>query len=188
MVSFSAALLVGGQSIRMGRDKALVHDPASGFILWQRQLRILEELQPEKIFWSGPVRSGIPADLWVVADTIPHAGPLAGISACLTAMRSDLLVVLAIDLPQMNAAFLEQMLTFCTPTCGIVMKRNIYFEPLAAVYPKAMQSLAEAHLNQGRYALQDLLGEAERNGMIRSMQLGEEEISLFKNVNDPGDL
>jgi molybdopterin-guanine dinucleotide biosynthesis protein A len=188
MASFSAALLVGGQSKRMGHDKALVRDPAGGEVLWQRQLRTLKELQPEEIFWSGPARPGIPADLRIVADAFPKAGPLAGISACLNVLRTDLLVVLAIDLPRMNAAFLKRALTLSTPTCGIVMKRDIYFEPLAAVYPQAMRDLAEAHLNQGRYALQDLLGEAELKGMIHSIQLGDEDRPLFKNVNEPGDL
>jgi len=188
MASFSAALLVGGQSTRMGCDKALVHDAVSGQVLWQRQLHILEELQPEEIFWSGPARKGIPVDLQILEDTIPNVGPLAGISACLNVLRTDLLVVMAIDLPQMNATFLKRLLSSCTPTCGVVMKRDIYFEPLAAVYPRTMRALAEAHLNQGRYALQDLLGEAEHEGMIRSIQLGEEERALFKNVNEPGDL
>jgi molybdopterin-guanine dinucleotide biosynthesis protein A len=188
MASFSAALLVGGQSKRMGRDKALMRDSVSGQVLWQRQLRILEELQPEEIFWSGPARPGIPADPRLVEDSIPHAGPLAGISACLNVLRSDLLVVLAIDLPQMNAAFLKRLLASCTPTCGVAMKRDFYFEPLAAVYPKAMGALAEAHLHQGRYALQDLLGEADLKGMMHSIQLGDENRSLFKNVNAPDDL
>ena len=86
----------------MGRDKALMQDPVSGHVLWQQQLRILEELQPEEIFWSGLARPGIPADLRLIEDSIPQAGPLAGISACLNVLRSDLLVVLAIDLPQMR--------------------------------------------------------------------------------------
>ena len=188
MASFSAALLVGGQSKRMGRDKALIEDPASRQVLWQRQLRILEELQPEEIFWSGPARPGIPDYLRLTDDIVSNAGPLAGIDACLNVLQSDLLMVLAIDLPQMNAAYLKRLLISCTPTCGIVMKRDIYYEPLAAVYPKAMGALAEAHLKQNRYALQDLLGEAEFEGMIHSIQLRDEERHFFKNVNEPGDL
>ena len=172
----------------MGRDKALMQDPVDGQVLWRRQLRILEELQPEDIFWSGPTRDGVPTNLQILEDAIPNVGPLAGISACLNILRTDLLVVLAIDLPQMNAAYLKRLLVSCTPRCGMVMKRDIYYEPLAAVYPRVMRTLAEAHLNQGRYALQDLLSEAECAEMIHSVQLIDEERSLFKNVNEPDDL
>lgn len=188
MATFSAALLVGGQSQRMGRDKALLPDPISGQALWQRQLHLLEELQPEEIFWSGPARPGIPADLRIIEDSVSQAGPLAGLCACLRHLQSDLLVVLAIDLPQMNASFLKRLLARCTTTCGMAMKRDIYFEPLAAVYPNRMKSLAETHLQQGRYALQDLLGAAELQGMIQAIQLRDEDRPLFKNLNHPRDL
>lgn len=93
MISFSAALLAGGQSKRMGHDKALIQDPVSGDVFWQRQLRILEELHSDEILWSGTARDGLPNDIRVVEDVIPQAGPLAGLGACPNIFRTDLLVV-----------------------------------------------------------------------------------------------
>jgi len=172
----------------MGRDKALIRDAGSGLLLWQRQLRILEELHPEEIFWSGPAREGVPTHLRIIEDSCPNAGPLAGINACLNATSSDLLVVLAIDLPQMTTSFLQNLLAACTQTCGMATKNGAYFEPLAAVYPKAAMAIAETQLKQGHNALKDFLGEAELRGMMKWIPLQEEDISLFKNVNYPGDL
>jgi molybdopterin-guanine dinucleotide biosynthesis protein A len=94
MLSFSAVLLAGGESTRMGRDKALLPLPDSGLLLWQRQLRVLEELRPGQLFWSGHSREGMPTHLSVVSDVVEKAGPLAGICACLDILKSDLLVVL----------------------------------------------------------------------------------------------
>src|SRR2546428_9892635 len=97
-MKFSAVLLAGGQSTRMGRDKAgIVLD---GIPLWQRQFEILRELRPHEIFISGPPRKEW-SGLEVVADETPDAGPLAGLVASLRRCRSPLLLVLAVDLPRM---------------------------------------------------------------------------------------
>ena len=186
--SFSAALLAGGQSKRMGENKALIRDPASGQFLWRRQLSVLQKLKPDKIYWSEFARPEIFAEVEIVKDTVSNAGPLGGIHACLNNPRSDLLVVLAIDLPQMTSSFIRKMVESCTRDCGVVMKHGLYYEPLAAVYPKVLAGLAHTHLDQKRFALQELLMEAETEGLMRSILLREEELPLFKNVNLPSDI
>lgn len=172
----------------MGRDKALLPVPGSKLLLWQRQLAILDELQPEEIFWSGPARPGLPGHIRIVLDEVENAGPLAGISACLHLLRGDLLVALAIDLPQMNVAFLKKLLARSSSSCGAAARHGDYVEPLAATYPKGLQLLAAEHLRQGRYALQDLIREAGQRGQIEVFPLGDDDASLFKNLNSPDDL
>jgi molybdopterin-guanine dinucleotide biosynthesis protein A len=183
MTSFSAALLAGGKSTRMGRDKALLPVPGSNLLLWRRQLGILDELQPEESFWSGPARAGLPERLRIVGDVVPNAGPLAGISACLDLMKSDLLVVLAIDLPRMSSSFLGDLLHRCSSNQGAVMRHGDFYEPLAAVYPKRLRAMARAHLASGRYALQDLLQEAVEQKIVQAFPLEEKNSLLFQNWN-----
>ena len=55
-MTLSAVLLAGGESRRMGRDKATI--VFRGQPLWQRQIALLRDLQPEKIFVS--VRKNLP--------------------------------------------------------------------------------------------------------------------------------
>jgi molybdopterin-guanine dinucleotide biosynthesis protein A len=188
MPSFSAVLLAGGQSIRMGRDKALLPLANSDLLLWQWQLRTIEELKPEELFWSGPARPNLPEHVRMIADTVENAGPLAGISACLDRLQSDLLVALAIDLPRMNSAFLKKLLAQCSSSCGIVARHGDFFEPLAAIYPKGLHVLASEHLRQGRFALQDFVREAARRGLLQTFPLDEGDVPLFKNLNSPADL
>jgi molybdopterin-guanine dinucleotide biosynthesis protein A len=188
MLTFSAVLLAGGQSSRMGQDKALLPMPGSNLLLWQRQLRLLEELRPEKIFLSGPARPGLPGHVRAISDEVENAGPLAGISACLNLMPSDLLVVLAIDLPQMNALFLKNLLIRCSSSRGVVVQHDDFFEPLATIYPKGLHALAAEHLRQGRHAMQDLIREAVRRGLLQAIPLDEKDAPLFKNLNSPADL
>jgi molybdopterin-guanine dinucleotide biosynthesis protein A len=101
---------------------------------------------------------------------------------------SHLLVVLAIDLPQMTSAFLLGLLSRCSSHCGIVARRGDFFEPLAAIYPRALGSLASTHLAQGRYTMQDFVREAIRQGMLEAFTLDEKDAPLFQNLNTPSDI
>jgi molybdopterin-guanine dinucleotide biosynthesis protein A len=185
--SYSAALLAGGKSRRMGRDKALL--PAPGFaFLWQRQLAVLQELAPRHVFWSGFTREGMAQGVTVVADLVAGAGPLAGIAACLDALESELLVVLAVDLPRMNAPFLHRLLLACTVSRGVVPKLDDRFEPLASVYPKEMLGIARRHLAEGRLALQDLARAGLEAGLLAVFDVAKEDHPLFHNLNRPEDL
>jgi molybdopterin-guanine dinucleotide biosynthesis protein A len=185
-VSFSAVLLAGGASKRMGQDKALLS--VNGEPLWQRQWRLLESLRPQEIFWSGPARLQSPAHAHFVVDEFPGAGPLAGISACLDILRSDLLLVLAIDLVQMSDTFLRDLLRSRLPEVGVVPQRGDFFEPLAAIYPKALAGLARDHLVQGRHAMQDFIREAVRMKKLQTISVTEMDSALFRNLNEPEDL
>jgi molybdopterin-guanine dinucleotide biosynthesis protein A len=172
----------------MGRDKALLPISASGELLWQRQWQVLEQLQPHEIFWSGPPRPQMRAQARIVADGVKSAGPLAGIGACLEALRDDLLVVLAVDLPQMNAPFLRGLMAQCSERRGAVVRHGDFFEPLGAIYPKRLYVLAADHLAQGRYALQDFIREAVKQDALLVVPLEEDDVPLFRNLNAPSDL
>ena len=130
----------------------------------------------------------MPAHVRVVADLVPDAGPLAGISACLGAMRSDLLIVLAVDLPRMTSLYLARTLALCSKDCGMVAKHVDFYEPLAAIYPKTISSLADEHLHDGRYALQDFVRDGLHQRLMESFELEPKDEILFKNVNRPEDL
>jgi molybdopterin-guanine dinucleotide biosynthesis protein A len=82
MPPFTAVLLAGGKSTRMGRDKAgvLLH----GQPLWQRQLATLRAVQPAELFISGKADAAYAgAGVEIVADNFPGLGPLSGLEATL---------------------------------------------------------------------------------------------------------
>lgn len=172
----------------MGRDKALLPLPDAAGLLWQRQLAVLTELQPEEIFWSGPERPGLPGGIRIVPDEVPDAGPLAGLGACLEKSQSDLLVVLAIDLPRMTSTFLRSLIERSTSSCGIVVREGDHFEPLAAVYPKGISELVNGQLARKSHALRDLVVLAIEQKMLRPVQMEEADRDLFTNWNSPGDI
>ncbi len=186
-MDFSAALLAGGRSSRMGRDKAFLE--IDGIPLWRRQLQTLRELGPSEIFLAGSTQhEWIGSGLETVADAKINAGPLGGLVAVLRRCKSTRLVVLAVDLPNMTSEFLKQLLEMCANNGGVVARRKERFEPLAAVYPAGCLALAESCLDAGEYSLQQLMRHATGAGLMTTKKIADAEESLFFNLNTPADL
>ncbi|TCO94797.1 molybdopterin-guanine dinucleotide biosynthesis protein A [Chthoniobacter flavus] len=181
-------LLAGGKSTRMGRDKAAVI--FEGRPLWERQLATLAALQPRELFISGrPDGPYIDHGTEVIADLHPGCGPLSGLESACWRTQTPLLCVLAIDLPWMTTAFLERLVKIATlDGRGIVPRNGDYFEPLAAVYPRGILSLVDAHLRRGDHSMQRLIQRAVDLDLMIVDPLPEDERSLFRNVNAPADL
>ena len=119
---------------------------------------------------------------------VRSAGPLAGVTACLLLAKTDLLVVLAVDLPHMDAGYLAGLAGRSTPVRGAVPERAGDFEPLAAVYPALLQELAADRLRQGRYAMQDFVREALRRELVDLVPVSDKDNAKFTNLNLPEDL
>ena len=188
MNSFSAMLLAGGKSTRMGRDKAGVQ--FNGQALWQRQIAVLESLAPAQILISGHAAGPYAGHGYeVIADDQPALGPLSGVAIGLRSVRSDLLLVLAIDLPNMTAGFLRVLLQLAGETGKAVVPRNgRWFEPLAAVYTRACLSEAERCLRGADRSMQHFVRNIVAAELATARLLEPEERVLFKNVNTEADL
>ncbi len=178
----SAVLLAGGKSTRMGRDKALLE--YEGEPLWRRQEATLRRLEPEKVFISGPPRNGC----LTIADEFENAGPLGGIATALRRCAAPLLIVLAVDLPQMTSDFLRSLLALSHHGEGVVPRGLEFFEPLAAIYPKACFSLAESALQRGDFSLQNFVRDGMNAELLVPRPLALDELPLFANLNTPADV
>jgi len=185
-MTFSAALLVGGQSSRMGRDKSLLD--WQGEPLWQHQLHILRALDPHRLLIAARAEQRInaPSDASLILD--PHdsdEGPLGAITRCLRAAQSSVFV-LATDMPRMTADFLRPYLD--DDVKGFVFRTSQGFEPLAAFYTPTMLSMLEDALANRRLALQRFIASAIEQGLMRLIDVAPADEFYFRNVNTPSDL
>lgn len=163
--------------------------PIGGIPLWRRQLRLLQQLGPEKIFLAGPTRpEWIAAGLEIVCDVEDGAGPFAGLVAALRSCSTSLLLALAIDLARMNVPYLKSLLESCAPGRGVVPTTRVRFEPLAAIYPIAALPLGENLLRLGRFSLQDFSASCVAQGLMKQKPVAPEEEEYFLNLNTPEDL
>ena len=135
MPSLSGAILAGGRSSRMGRDKAeLKLTLPSGERLTMLQLvhRALQPVCDETLIVGGPERPGI--DGIKVADIFPDAGPLSGILSALSASSNDRVFVVACDMPLVNTEVIEGLAALVGDHDAVVPRVDGRFETLHAIY------------------------------------------------------
>ena len=187
--TFSAVLLAGGKSARMGRDKVYLQVEWEGaFIpLWERQLAVLQSITPERLFISGTRKQGYPTSIRVLEDDWPDVGPLGGIATCLSRSQSTFLLVLAVDLPRIQPGFLKKLLALSVAGCGVVPAHHNGFEPLIAVYPASSLALAIDQIRERDYSLQHLIAKLLENHLITSYEVEASERIQLENWNTPED-
>ncbi|MDD5199576.1 MAG: molybdenum cofactor guanylyltransferase [Terrimicrobiaceae bacterium] len=185
MTPCAAALLAGGKSSRMGRDKCLIE--IDGIPLWRRQWELLGGIAGESMI-VAPVRPGwCPPDLRWVADAVAGCGPLGGLAVALAAATHDRVLILAVDLPGMNSDYLKKLLAHATGACGIVPVMDRLFQPLSAVYPRSALAATLRQLATPDKSLQPLLRRLVAEGIMKSAPVEEADRPLFRNLNTPGD-
>ena len=185
-VSFSAVVLAGGRSLRMGRDKAFLR--VGNELLIERQLRCLRETGARELLISG--RAGIDYSCFgatVVRDRQPGAGPLTGVVAALNASSSETVLVLAVDIPAMTSRMLLKIISLSQGGLGCVPLDEKGFQPLVAVYPRAALPLAEQYLRNGQYSMQGFVEAAIAKDLIRPLEIQPSERVCFTNWNQPSD-
>ena len=186
-MNISAVLLAGGESRRMGKDKATLL--FRGKPLWQIQLDLLRKLATAQIFVSArtdpPWR---PANVHFVADDSPSRGPLSGLAAALAQVRAKHLLALAIDMPFMTEKYLRFLCDQIEPGRGVVAKIDDRFEPLAAIYPQEALANVQSALSGKDFSLQTVIGRLVAAGQLQVMPVTSHERKLFLNLNELADL
>ncbi|PYK82784.1 MAG: hypothetical protein DME37_01695 [Verrucomicrobia bacterium] len=185
-MNISAVLLVGGESRRMGQDKATLI--FRGKPLWQNQLDLLRTLQPEEIFISARVDPPWrPSGVQFVSDEPPSRGPLSGLSATLARISGDYLLALAIDMPLMSENYLRLICNLIEPGRGVLPMIVDRAEPLAAIYPKGARIDFITALSGSDFSLQSLTKKLVATGKLNPVKVLEEEGKFFRNFNDLSD-
>lgn len=99
---FAGAVLAGGRSRRMGRDKALVR-LRDGRPLALVAAQALREAGAEPVVAVGGDRALVAYGLTVLDDLHPGEGPLGGLITALELAPADVVAVLTCDLPAVTA-------------------------------------------------------------------------------------
>ena len=186
LMNISAVLLAGGESRRMGKDKATLL--FCGRPLWKIQFDLLRTLQPEEIFVSArtdpPWR---PSDVQFVSDEPPSRGPLSGLSAALARISTDHLLALAIDMPLMTENYLRLICNLIEPGRGVLPMIGNRAEPLVAIYPKGTGSDFIMTLSGSDFSLQSLTNNLVEAGKLSLVNVPKEAAKFFRNLNNLSD-
>jgi molybdopterin-guanine dinucleotide biosynthesis protein A len=186
MITLTAVLLAGGESRRMGRDKATIE--FEGQPLWRRQLEVLRAVRTEKIFVSGRIEpSWLPDDAVLLLDDPPSRGPLSGLTKASAAMRTTHLLALAVDMPFMTSGQLDVLCELATEGRGVVPVIGERTEPLAAIYPAEASVDFAAALAGTDFSLQGIIRKLAADEKVRLYAVPVKDEHLYRSVNEPSD-
>jgi molybdopterin-guanine dinucleotide biosynthesis protein A len=186
-MNISAVLLAGGESRRMGTDKAALL--FRGKALWQIQLDLLSKLEPTEILVSARTDPlWRPSGVQFVADAAPSRGPLSGLTASLSRIRTGHLLALAVDMPFMTERYLRSLCDQIESGRGVLPIIGDRAEPLAAIYPADGYVDLVAALSGTEFSLQALTKKLVEAGKLKALSVTKEEQKLFWNLNEPADL
>jgi molybdopterin-guanine dinucleotide biosynthesis protein A len=199
-------VLAGGESSRMGEDKALVR--FAGKPLVERALGILRAARLEASIAgarTGPALQAFKAVAPVVEDAETGRGPLGGICAALASTKARWAVFLPVDLPLIPGTLIEYLLDHARITGRTVTLASVngFAQSFPAVVDRAVLPVLERELEAGRggcfagfkAASDDLNQPMTIIGVEMLVQAGQIEhpyglpaARWFLNVNRPEDL
>jgi molybdopterin-guanine dinucleotide biosynthesis protein A len=175
-------VLAGGRSTRMQRDKAALSYHGRTQLDWAMGLiqplvsRAFVSVRPDQI--ADPVR----ARYAQIVDMREDLGPIAGILAAQAAHPDVAWLVLACDLPFLDAATLEHLLWARQPQRIATAYRSSHDglpEPLCAIYEPASRTAIAAYVASGKQCPRKFLIQSD------AQLLEEPNPRALDNVNTP---
>ena len=178
-------VLAGGKSRRMGHDKALLLRDG------QSQLRYIASLledECDKVYVSArseqqddPERRQFPA----IVDRYDDMGPVAGILSAMDEHPEADWLVVACDLPNIDAATLGYLIRHRSDTQPFTAYKSSYDglpEPLCAIYGAGSGDIIRAFVDEGILCPRKMLIKSDTELLVQPKP------DALDNINTPGDL
>ena len=180
----SAIILAGGNSSRLGKDKALVKINDSSTIIHTvvEKLKIITD--NVIIVTNGQKYSNLGVKL--TGDIYLNSGPLAGLHSGLLAAKHSHAIVVACDMPFLNVKLLNYMVSQPLDYDALVPKIEDWLEPLHAIYSRQCIGPIERMLKTHRFRTQDLLDIIVVRYLYEdSIKMFDPQYRSFFNINSP---
>jgi len=175
-------VLAGGESRRMGRDKALLlyHGQPLAASLAQTVSQLTDSVH----IIGDPTRYGR-LGYPVIADAVAARGPAGGIYTALLRNETEWNVIVACDMPRITVELLRTLAQHIAPGCGdciVPLGPDGDPEPLCALYHVRCRPVLEQAICDNRLRMRDLVME------LQPVLVPGLDPSCFANLNSPTDL
>jgi len=186
--SCSAFVLAGGESTRMGQDKAS--------LLFQGEPLVLQAVKLVKHFTEDVQIIGPPGNsnlgmlgVRVIADLVRSTGPISGILTALRSTSSFLNLIVACDMPRIPVTFVDMLFERTNRADAVLFRSNSgQIEPLCALYTVKCLPIFELNFQMEKYRISDSLEQVCVNHVseedLRSRGL---QTDIFRSINTPRD-
>ncbi|MBD2101869.1 molybdenum cofactor guanylyltransferase [Leptolyngbya sp. FACHB-261] len=192
--SITALVLAGGQSSRMGQDKALI--PIQGVPLLRRVYDVASQCSSAVWVitpWPERYRPLLPPCHWVQevplpGETKPH-GPLVGFAQGLAQAETEWVLLLACDLPRLQAPVLQAWAQNLSPgNLAVVPHEKQGWQPLCGFYHRDSYPALCNFLAQGGRSFQVWLEEIQAKPLPPLSSIAGADPDMLLNCNLPEDL
>jgi molybdenum cofactor guanylyltransferase len=178
-------VLAGGQSRRMGQDKALL--ALNGESLLQRTTDLALGVSGEVLVvtgWPDRYKSAVSIDCRWVVDR-QNEGPLVGFAQGLTTVETDWVLLLSCDLPNLDvgtvARWIEDLDAIPAGTIAYLPQGKKGWEPLCGFYRSLCRNELQQFIDAGGRSFQRWL--ATQSVAV----LAVDDPAIFDNCNTPED-
>ncbi len=183
----SSIVLAGGESSRLGRDKAFLE--VKGQFLIESIIERLRQLSQEVIIVANETDRYEEFEATLVSDVYPGKGALGGIYSGVMRASNSYSLVVACDMPFLNPSLLRYMQTLAVSYDVVIPRIGHLREALHAIYAKDCLPFMEEQLQQGDLRIIHFFPH------VRVRYVEQEEIEVFDpqhlsffNINTQGDL
>ena len=191
--AITAVILAGGQSRRLGRDKAV--EPFAGEPLIRRVIRRASEAVSAHhvvvVVADADRAAELPLDddHLVAVDVFPDCGSLGGIYTGLNASPTQWSLVTACDMPFLSAPLLSHLASLRDGFDAVVPVVDGRPEPTHALYTRRCLPPIEARLRTGQLKISGFFDDvAVRYVPENDIREFDPDLLSFFNINRPEDL
>jgi molybdopterin-guanine dinucleotide biosynthesis protein A len=183
-MQITGIILSGGQSTRMGTDKALIRFNKK--TLLENAIEICKPMCTNILISSNNQEHKI-SGIKIIPDEFLNCGPLSGIYSCLKKSETPWNFVISVDAAFVEPAFIEYLMNETDDSDAIVPIHDKGKEPLISMYHKNGLVEMQKHLKSGDLKMQNLIN-AINAKFVDSQYWIDKFPNIFRNLNKPEDI
>jgi len=181
----TAIILAGGESQRMGRDKAML--PFADQPLIQSIISVIQPLFPTTILSVRECRPEI--SLPQVCDKQADGGPLMGLLSAMSGINTSWAFVVGCDMPFVSSALVQQLAEQRFQQQAVIPVVHGQLQPLSAFYARSCLPLMHNSFSQGDKSLLGAIKHLQVSYVDETMMMQTDpQLRSFLDLDTPQDL
>ena len=183
----TGVILAGGESTRMGKNKAFIE--INGKRIIDRTVSLFREIFDDVLLVTNTPLDYIELKVRIATDLVPGKGSLGGIYTGLFFSFSPKVFFVGCDMPFLDRRVIQYFLSLAQTADIVVQKTKDHWQPLHAIYPRTLLKPIERLLQQGELTIfKAYQGLRVREVTGEELKPFDPDLHTLSNINTPEEL
>ena len=183
----TGVILAGGESTRMGKNKAFIE--INGKRIIDRTVSLFREIFDDVLLVTNTPLDYIELKVRIVTDLVSGKGSLGGIYTGLFFSSSPKAFFVGCDMPFLDRRVIQYFLGLAQTADIVVQRTKDYWQPLHAIYPRTLLKPIERLLQQGELKIiKAYQGMRVREVTGEELKPFDPDLHTLSNINTPEEL